>query len=188
MAQFDCFLCEEEKIELINLVFSLKLLLVPDLSYDSEHYCIIKNIEEYKNYVYKNELFFIVNSKIQKEPFVFGSFEKNGKRKFFIRQRYGIPSIDFYSPGATEKAKKPIGSSFISSYPFYYNKTDQKIYPSAYDKNNFKEITTYVKKRSIPIKVMSNRTWWVGKKSIELCKQNNYKLMNIGDYDLIDYI
>ena len=70
MAQLDCFLCKEEKIELINLVFSLNLLLVPDLSYDSEHYSIIKDIDEYKNYVYKNELFFIVNSKIEKESLV----------------------------------------------------------------------------------------------------------------------
>lgn len=188
MAQIDFFLCGDEKMEIANMLFSLNLKMIPDLSYESKGYIVIKNKEEYKEYVDRNILMFVVDeSSDVYNSMVFGSFEKDGKTSFFVRQRYGKAAIDFYSLGVIEKEEHKIGPGFIGIYPFYYDNKGNEFYPSESDKVNFKKLSSFIKKMAKPVK-LTNRTYWIGIKSIALCKQQGYELINIGDSNLSDLL
>lgn len=187
MAQVDFFLCKEEKIELADLIFSKGLIMIPDLAYDLERPAIISNSEQFKDHVDCNDLMFITDLKADISSFVFSSFEKDGEKKLYIRQRYGVPTIDFYFPGMIEKTENKIGPGFISNYPFYYNKGGDKIYPSEEDKILFKNLSSFIKKRAKSVK-LTKRTYWIGNRCIDLCKQQGYELIRIGDKNLIDML
>lgn len=53
-------------------------------------------------------------------------FEKESKKIYFIKQRYGGPCIDFCSPVLAKIENKRIGSGFLNIYPSFYH-YDQKI-------------------------------------------------------------
>jgi hypothetical protein len=186
MAQLDFFLCREERIELANLILGMGLEMIPDLEYELSNYVSLDSIDKYVEYVDKNELIFIINRKTFKYPFVFGTFEKRGVKKYFIRQRYGGPTIDFYYPGLMEKENK-IGPGFISNYPFYYDEHGDKFYPSDEDKEVFKILSRFISKNSRSVK-LTKRTFWIGNKSIDLCKNSGFHLVDIGGKNLLDYL
>jgi hypothetical protein len=188
MAQVDFFLCIDEKIEIANMLFSSGLTMIPDIPYDSEEYITISSVEAYLQYASANILIFIIDSdKANSNSMVFGSLEKNDKTSFFVRQRYGVPTIDYYSPGMIEKTEKKIGPGFFGNYAFYYDKKGEKIYPSEKDTHVFKTISSFVKKRTTPVK-LTKRTYWIGNISINLCKEQGYELVKIGDKDLISLL
>ena len=187
MSQIDFFLCKDERIELAKTIFSLELIMIPDLAYEVMKPVILKDIEHYKKYVDVNELMFIVDSKAELKKFVFESYFKDGSERYYIRQRYGMPTIDFLYGGLVEKSEMKITPGSISNYSFYYSDGGDKIYPSEQDKHLYSTIVTFIKKNTIPVK-LTKRTFWVGKKSIELCKQHNYQLININDKNLIDLL
>jgi hypothetical protein len=184
MPQIDFYFCKEEKMRLANMVFDMGLKMIPDLSYDTENPVLINSISDYEPYALKNVLIFIVGSKLNHESLVFGSFEKNGKKSFFVKQRYGLASVDFYSPGVIEATEHRIGPGFLGNHPFYYNSDGSKLYPSEKDKNIFKELRQFIKKNSTPAKLV-NRTFWIGKRCIALCRETGYNLVKIGDEDLL---
>jgi hypothetical protein len=187
MAQIDFYLCKEEKMGLANIVFDMGLKMIPDLSYDTEKPVLINSISDYELYVFKNVLVFIVDANLNHESIVFGAFEKNGKKSFFIRQRYGFASVDFYSPGIIEATEHRIGPGFLGNHPFYYNSDGSKFYPSEKDKNIFKELRQFIKKSSTPVTLV-NRTFWIGRRCIALCRETGYNLVKIGDKDLLQQL
>jgi hypothetical protein len=187
MAQIDLYLCKEEKLRLARTVFDMGLRMIPDLSYNAEEAIFITTLSEYEQYAYKSILMFIVDSTVSERSVVFGSFDKDGKTSFFLRQRYGFASIDFYSPGEIEMTEHRIGPGFLGNYPFYYDRESVKLYPSEKDKTVFKELRSFIKGQSTPAK-LTNRTFWVGKQSIVLCRENGYQLVNIGDKNLLEVL
>jgi hypothetical protein len=186
MAQIDFFLCKDERAEFAKLVLGMGSKMIADLHYEKQVFTSIDNIDKFNKYIDKNKGVFIVNEKTFHHPFIFDSFEKNGKKKFYIQQRYGGPSFYFYSPGMTETEKK-IGPGVLSNYPFYYDQAGEKFYPSETDKETFKILVSYIKKHTKPAK-LSKRTFWIGNKSIVLCRNSGFQLIDIGGKNLLDYL
>jgi len=184
MAQIDFYLCKEEKLKLANAIFGMGLKMIPDLPYETQKLVYITGESEYEPYASKNILMFIVGSNLDDESVVYGTFEKDGKKYFFVRQRYGFVSIDFYSPGLIETAEQRIGPGFLGNYPFYYTREGTKLYPSDESKIVFKELVSFVKRESTAVK-LTNRTFWIGKRCAVLCKEAGYQLVNIGDKNLL---
>ena len=187
MAQIDFFLCKSERVELVEFILSKGLLLVPDLAYQVAKPIIMSDIEEYKTYAYSNILLFLINSKDDVKHFDYGSFQKEGESKLYIRQRYGLPNIHFLSYGLVENTEKRIAPSSISNYPFYYGKKNEKIYPVEKDKLIYKELSSFIKRLAVPAK-FTKRTYFIGMQTISLYNSKNYKLLNIGDVNTIDLI
>ena len=187
MAQLDFCFCREEKFELATLIFSMGLKMIPDLSYSVEQATFIGSISEYEPYLSQNALMLIVSSDIDQKLLVWGSFERAGVRSFFVRQRSGVASTDFYSPGLVEATEHRIGSSVVAEHSFYYSKDGSKLYPSDRDKFVYKELRTFIKRNSVPAK-LSQRTFWIGNKTIALCRRGSYELITISDKNLLDYV
>lgn len=184
MAQIDFYLCKEEKLRLANVILGMGLKMIPDLPYESKKPTYIVSDREYEPYASKNILMFIVESNLDDESVVFGEFEKDGKKHFFVRQRYGFVSIDFYSPGLIEATEQRIGPGFLGNYPFYYTREGVKFYPSEESKIVFKELRTLIRRESTAVK-LTNRTFWIGKRCLAICKDAGYQLVNIGDKNLL---
>jgi len=53
---------------------------------------------KYKEYVMNNVLMFILHPETLKQPLEWGSFEKEGKKKFFLREKYGGQLLIFIHP------------------------------------------------------------------------------------------
>lgn len=187
MAQIDFYFCRDEKLELAAVIFGLGLRMIPDLSYSVEQATPIGSISEYEPYLSENILMLIVSSDINQRLLAWGSFEKAGVKSYFVRQRYGVASTDFYSPGLVEATEHRIGPSFIGDQTFYYAQDGAKIYPSEHNKLVYKELRAFVKRNSVPAK-LSKRTFWIGRRTIALCRSASYDLVNIGDKNLLDYV
>jgi hypothetical protein len=187
MAQIDFYFSRDEKLELAALVFSMGLKMIPDLSYSAKKVTFIRNIDEYEAYLFKNELMLIVNPDIDENLLVWGSFEKAGIKSYFVRQQRGVSTTDFYSPGMVESNERRIGPSFVGNQPFYFTNEGAKLKPSASEKTVYKTLQAFVKKNAVPAK-LSVRTFWIGKKTLELCKNASYRLVTISDKNPLDYL
>jgi hypothetical protein len=187
MAQLDFYFCRDEKIELASVIFSMGLKMIPDLSYPAEQATLIGSISEYEPYLSQDILMLIIASDTDQKLLVWGSFERKGVRSHFVRQGYGVASTDFYSPGSIEMTEHRIGPGFLGEQPFYYAQDQTKLYPSERDKLVYKELRAFVKKKSVPAR-LSKRTFWIGKRTIALCRSASYELMKIGEKNLLNYV
>lgn len=186
MSQIDFFFCREDKIGLSDLIFKSGARMIVEDNYDSKNFITISSLDKYEEYVTTNVLMFIVHPEALKHPLEWGAFEKEGKRKFFLHQKYGGPTLDFYSPGMIEKSDKKIGPSFLSRHLFYYSGND-KFYPNEVYKNLFKTFSSYIKKSSKPVK-LQKRTFWIGINTIKACTNDGYSLVEIGEQNLLHLI
>ena len=174
-------------MQLATTVFERGLRMIPDLPYETENPVFIGAVSDYEPYASKNILMFIVDSHVKDKSIVFGYFDKDGKRSFFVRQRYGVVSVDFYSPGLIEAAEHRIGPGYLGNYPFYYTRGEVKFYPSEKDMIVFKELRSFIKKQSTAVK-LTNRTFWIGNRCIDLCKEAGYQLVDIGGKNLLELL
>lgn len=187
MPQTDFFLCREERINLANFIFSNGLIMIPDLNYETKDAKVLHNINDFIPFVDKNEIMFIVSPEIDMSSFVFGECEKDGKTYYYIRQKYGLPTIDFLYAGITEISDNKICPGSMSLHAFIYGDNGNKIYPSVHLQDKYKILCDFLKEQSIRLK-LTKRTFWIGKKSILLCKSGDYDFINIGDVVIKDIV
>lgn len=179
MAQMDFYLSRQDKIELVEFLFLKGAKLVPSLHYPTEGYIELSTLDEYEKHVDENILIHITHPSFTTRRLEMDFFEKDGKRVFYICQRYGGPTIDFYSPGKIiENGISFIGPGFISIYPYSWN-GKEKVPASSELKSFYKDTSTFIKNRSTRLK-NGRREYQITTGTIQAI-QNGYKLVSVTD-------
>ncbi len=184
MAQIDFFLCKAEKLQFADLLFKFGFLIVPDLYYKDKTYIIISSLHEYEPYASDNSLLFILHPETFKYELEMRFLEKKGG--YYISQTAGGPTIEFYSPGMIEERDKRIGPGSLSNRSSFYNK-NEKIPLDQTSIEFYKMLAKYIKQQSVYVKLVK-RGYWVGKKTIQMCRNEGYTLVDIGGKNLIEMI
>ena len=185
MAQLDFFLSIKDREHFIEYCFDNKRHMIPHLSYSSPSYITLKNLTEY-NRCEPHTLFSIVEEKFFNYPLKLDFNIIDNKKKYFIVQREGGPTIDFFSPVFGQIENKVIGPGYIGVYPYYY-KNNEKIYPDTNFKECYNDCLKFIKQNSKPFKI-GKRKYWIGLNAIELCRNNGYKFLQIGKENPIDLV
>lgn len=187
MPQLDFYLDEKDKIDLISFIFSEGGYIIPALNYETPAYSIIKSTDEYRSFVNRSNLFFIVHDSYFREPLTWETVNKEGKELFYIPQRVGGPTIDFYSPGIIDRdSTRFIGQGNISHYTSYQSSVRKSnLEAPETQKIFYKKLCGQIKK-GFAIKV-SKRAYWVGNKTLESLR-NGSKLMNVNDDVLNEFL
>lgn len=186
MAQTDFFLSIEEREQFVLHCFEKKCSIVPHLHYSTSDYITLHSMDEYKK-CDNHTMFSIVNSAFSDSMLGIDFNIINNRKRYFIMQRYGGPTIDFFSPIFGQIDNKTIGPGYIGIYPFYYDKKGEKLYPNDGLKQYYNEFIKFIKKISTPVK-LTKRTFWIGHKAIDLCRSAEYRLTNIDNNNLIDLL
>jgi hypothetical protein len=186
MAQLDLFSCGEKKIRFAKHLFQFGFKMIPNLKYESNSYSTISSLKEYETYVMTNMLMFIVHADTFSYELEMNSYQKEDSLLYYIAQRHGGPTIEFYSPGMIETRDRLIGPGFLGNYPFFYHK-NEKVARTQRDTDFFGMHAKHIKKESKRVKFKS-RNYWIGNRTIELSKQDNYNLVDFNGVNLIDLI
>jgi len=188
MPQLDFYLDEKDKFELMSFVFSEGGYIIPALNYEKPTYTVVKSTDEYRSFVNRSILFFIVHDSYFKEPLTWETVNKEDKELFYLPQRTGGPTIDFYSPGIIDKnGIRFIGQGNISHYTSYQSPIQKSnIEAPESQKLFYKKLCAHVKKGAFAIK-LSKRTYWVGNKTLGSLR-NGSKLMNVSDNVLTEFL
>ena len=181
MPQMNFLFNIKERQDFLEYCFENKCIIIPDLNYEDNSYYIVKNINQYEKYAKDCVSLFILNEEYKQFPLEMRSFEKDDKLNFYIRQRYGGPSIDFYTPTFAETESKKIGPGLISIYPFYYH-YGEKIIPRDELKKNYKLLTSYIQKKSIKVKI-AKKNYWIGIDTIEKVKKGIFEFVNMDGFN-----
>lgn len=187
MPQLDFLLSEKERFEFVKFAFKNECKIIPNLHYGSDKYKVVSDLDGYLKFCNESPLLFLINSKYSYYPLELDFFDDNsGNRKFFIKQRYGGPTIDFFSPIIGEHEEKIVGAGYIGIYPYYYHH-ENKITPN----NNLKEMyslfTKFIKKMSKEVK-LTQRKYWVGNQTIKDASEGKLSLHHISGIDLLDLV
>lgn len=183
MKQIDFILSELERINFIKYCFEHGCHVVPDLRYDSDEYIVATDINLYYEYCKKSPLLFITSKKFSVYPLELDYFEDGNKKRYFINQRHGGPTIDFYSPIIGEIEDNTVGPGYIGIFPFYY-RNREKFVPNKGLIDLYKFFTVYLKKTCQNVK-LAHRTFWVGNKTIERAKNGEIHLLPISNQDIL---
>lgn len=187
MAQLNFYLGEEDKINLMSFIFSEGGYIIPALQYDKSNYTVIKSTEDYLPFVNKSVLLFIVHESYFQEPLAWDTIKKEGRELFYIPQRTGGPTIDFYSPGIIDKdGIRFIGQGSISYYASYQSIVQRSnIEAPESQKIFYRKLCSRIKK-GFAIK-LSKRIYWVGNRTLTSLR-NGSKLMNVSDNILTEFL
>jgi hypothetical protein len=188
MAQLDFYLNEKDKAELASFIFSEGGYLIPNINYEKPEYFELKVLEDYIPYSSQNIVLFIAHNDFFKSSLTWESFTKDGKKLYYMPQRYGGPTVDLYSPGLIIRdGVKFIGPGNISFYSTYYDSLDsKKVEAPAELKFFYKMLTAYIKKFSCPLKIYK-RTYRVGLNAVKELKAGS-KLVNAEDDVVAEFL
>lgn len=184
MAQIDFFLCNSDRIDFIKQCFSHGYHVLPDVNCQTKKYIEASTIEDYEVYCKNVPYLFITSNQFSLYPMEFDSFTKEGEGEFFfLKKRYGGPTIDFYSPIIGEVENKIVGPGFLGIYPFFYYQ-ENKITSGSKIKEAYKDLAKIIKKMSVRV-TLESRVYWVGKKTIEKAKGKEFALLSISQSDIL---
>lgn len=187
MPQLDFYLCEKERVEVLDFAFKNGFRIIPSCDFLEKKYKVIDDINFYTEFGRETPLLFLVNSKFSEYPLEFDSFKSDdGITKYYLKQRRGGPTIDFFSPVIGEIEEKVVGPGFIGIYPFYYH-GEKKFVPKRQLAEQYSTLVSYIK--SITIKIsFGKRIYWVGKDTVERVKQKEFHIEPIADMNIIDIL
>ena len=188
MAHLDFYLNEKDKADLASLIFSEGGYLIPNINYENPEVFEVKALEDYIPYSSQNIVLFIVHNLFFKSSLTWESFNKDGRILYYNPQRYGGPTIDFYSPGLIMRnGIKFIGPGNISYYSTYYDSIENKKVEAPPElKFFYKMLTGHIKKFSYPLKIFK-RTYWVGFNTVKDLKSDS-KLVNAEDDLIVEFL
>jgi len=186
MSQLDFILCIEEREEVMQYVLKNGCQIIPNHQYKNPEYIIASDLEGYLQNCKKEPLLFLTNKKYSMYPLELDFINDNSEKRYFIKQRYGGPTIDFFSPVLAEIEDAIIGPGYIGFYPFYYHGKN-KFFP---DKNLlifFKSFSVFIRKISRKV-ILKNRTYWIGKSTIEKAKRKEINILPISNISITELI
>lgn len=175
------FFTLSEREGFVKFCFDNGFAIIPDMQYEDNSYYVIKNLEHYRNYMNEYVRFFIISEKYQAYPLEMDNFEKDNKKVYYIMQRYGGPSIDFYTPFFAEKKHDKIGPGLISIYPFYYH-YNEKFIPDNELKKVYELLTSYIRKKSKKVKI-GKKNYWIGINTMERVKEATLEFVEMDGFD-----
>jgi hypothetical protein len=108
-------------------------------------------------------------------------YQKNNEKRFYIRQRYGGPSIDFYTPIIAELKDGNVGPGLMSIYPFYYH-YNEKFDSSKELKEAYASFNSYIQKMSKRIKI-GKKIYLVGNYAIDQVKKGKLSFIDMSEFD-----
>jgi hypothetical protein len=181
MAEMNFIFNLKEREDFVKFCFEQAFSIIPDIGYEDNSYYLIKNIEHYHEYMNESVRFFITCDKYQAYPLEMGSYKKDDKNIYYIMQRYGGPSIDFYTPFFAEKKYNKIGPGLISVYPFYYH-YNEKLIPNNELKKAYNLLISYISKRSKKVKI-GKKNYWIGINTIERVKEATLGFIEMEGFD-----
>jgi hypothetical protein len=166
MPEFDFFMTDNERSELISFIIAKGARIIPDKRYPSEKYLSFLSIEDYYDSIAKGECkFFILNDSFSFEPLINSKNRFSTEPFYSIDQRKGGPYIDliFYL-GHSEDAIIPYKRSVLSYYNkfIHYNSSDELKAPDSL-KAFYKILTQFVKSKCKSVK-KSGKTYWMSEK------------------------
>jgi hypothetical protein len=144
MPQLDFILNHTDQEVLMDYALSLGCYYVPLKLYNTDSYDVYKNADYYQNI--KNEsLICILNDLYSISPLIMGSFDKDDQLVYYIKPRYGGPTIDYLSSNIIDDKDVRIGRGAISFYPSYYS-DERELIPSDYLKDVYGKLIKHIKK------------------------------------------
>lgn len=186
MIQLDFFLSEVERVQFIQYCFGYGCNIIPNQHYDRNKYTIITSMGEYQQYCKRSPFLFITSNKFSTYPLELDYFEVGEGKKYYIKQRHGGPTIDFFSPIVGEIEDNIVGPGYIGIYPFYY-RNNMKYVPNKSLMDFYKIFTMYIKEICQKIK-LTERVFWIGKHTIEKAKKGEIELLPISNINLLTMI
>ena len=186
MASINFFLSQQERKFFLELCFEHKCKIVPHMHYEDNAYYALKNIEEYCEYGERCPMISIVNDSYQLYPLEMDFFEKESKKKYFIKQRYGGPCVDFYSPIFVEKENNKVGPGFMNIYSVYHHYGQQFI-PSPSLSETYDILTAYIKRMCVGAKI-GKKKYWIGRKTIAKFRDREINFVDMEGFNWNEFI
>lgn len=173
MAEFDFYLTDEERRELVQYIFLNQgsLLFIGDI--DKPNIDHVKSIEEFEIYMEREKYYFIILSDFFKEQdlkFTYDEFTK----KYYLAQRWGGPYIDisFYL-GWPEDSSIKVKRTWIDYYANWIDieKTDgvylYEFKASQELKDYVKMLVKFCKSMCKQVVGRNGKKYWVSKEFVE---------------------
>lgn len=165
MPEFNFYINDNERVELISYILSLGTKIVPDELYSTEEYKILQTVEDYFDYMRKGECkFFLLNNYYTIEPLINKKNRFIEKPSYSICQRKGGPYIDlFFYLGYSSDATIPYKRSVIDHYArfIYYNSYDEYYSPEEL-KSFYKDLVKFIKAKCKSFK-KNSKIYWISK-------------------------
>jgi len=165
MAEFNFYITDKEREELISFIFSKGSILIPDNDYSSGQHDEVKTLEDYLKRASSGEhKYFIVDDTFTFEPMIITKNKFSEKPLYSIYQRKGGPYIDllFYL-GYAEDATIPYKSCWLDHYARFIHYNSYEEFKATEElKVYFKNLVKFVKSKSKLVK-KHGRTYWVSK-------------------------
>lgn len=177
MPQLDFILNYTDQKKLFDYAFSLGCYYVPLKDYSTNEYEVYNSTDYYQFMKMESQLY-ILNDLYTTFPLVMDSIDKDNQDVYFIKQRNGGPTIDFYAPNLIEESEALIGRGAISHYPSYYN-DNRELIPSDALREMYGKLTKYIKKNSLRFK-SGVRYYWIGMETIKAIQRNEIKIVDGG--------
>lgn len=177
MPQLDFILSEGERIAFVEYAFQVGCSIVPDRNYDLEKYDTAYDLKGYNQFCINQPLLFLQNKRFTAYQLEIKQFEKEGDQKFYIKPRYGGPTIEFYSPIIGEREGGIIGPGFLGIYPYYFHEKN-KFVPNSDFKDVYQLLGAYIKGISQKNQ-LTVRTYYVGKVTIDMVKKTRCSLLQL---------
>lgn len=169
MAEFNFYINEKERAELISYILSKGTKIVPDAMYSTEEYLILNSIEDYFHAMNIGECkFFLLDNIYTKEPILNSRNRFSEKPIYSIEQRKGGPYIDlFFFLGHSSDAIFPYKRSWLSYYDrfIHYNSYEEFKVPESL-KVYFRDLVRFIKTICRSVK-RSGKTFWVSEEVLE---------------------
>ena len=165
MPNFNFYINDEERAELISYILSKRTKIVPDELYPSETFKVLKTIEDYYAYMEKGECkFFLLNDIYTTEPILNIKNRFIEKPSYSISQRKGGPYIDlFFYLGFSDDATIQYKRSVIDFYSqFIHYDNCEEFYAPEELKNFYNDLVKFIKSKCSLIK-KNNKNYWISK-------------------------
>jgi hypothetical protein len=172
MAEMNLYFAKKDEDEFVRFVLESGAEMVPSVHYETPQYVVITSEKLFQRYRRRTQLFFILKQTYLRCALELASFEKKGKRIYYVSQRNAGPTIDYLkSVLFCESRRLHIGMGSISHHPTYWNPIAEAMEKPPKELLDFyKSLQNYVKREAVKIKA-ATATYWVGKCAVEAVKR-----------------
>jgi methionyl-tRNA synthetase len=163
MPQFEFYINDSERKEIVNHILLKKTKIIPDKLYPSERYETLKTENELIDNLNEGYVrYFLIDESYEIEDLDFLDIDFEDGVKYKISQRIGGPYIDlvFYL-GNSEDATIKYKSSSIDYYAKFIHRSSSDEFKATEElKQYYKEIVKFIKIKCTTIK-KNGKTYWI---------------------------
>lgn len=172
MPQFEFYINDNERQEIVKYILLKKTKIVIDKLYPSKNYEILKSENELTDNLNKEHVrYFLIDKSYEIEEIEFLDIDFEDSVKYKISQRVGGPYIDlvFYL-GNSEDAIIKYKSSSIDYYSKFIHINSSEEFKATQElKAYYKDLVAFIKSICVPAK-KNDKTYWIGKEVLNTFK------------------